>query len=217
VRATRINPGVSRACSRWPAPVGQFRGRGGRVTNPPQVANLPHQYSASGLFRRLTLCILVLAALLPGQQGAALPRALRARLAALVPDGKSFGGKPAGAAAYYSTDLYKYIDGGAEAYHQRGFVALVHREYKTASAEITVDIYDMGRAANALDTFRAERSPDCRAVAIGAGGYAAEGMLNFTGGRYYVKLLAFSQAGGAAAALETAARNISGRIGPVPE
>jgi hypothetical protein len=165
---------------------------------------------------RASVCILVLAALLPGQQGAAVPRALRARLVALIPDGKAFGAQPAGQAAYYSSDLYKYIDGGAEAYHQRGFVALVHREYKTASAEITVDIYDMGRAANALAMFRVERSPDCRAVAIGAGGYKAEGMLNFTEGRYYVKLLAFSQAG-AAATLETAARNISGRIGPVPE
>jgi hypothetical protein len=197
--------------------VGQFRGRGGLVTNPPQVANLPHKYSASGRFRRLTLCILVLAALAPGQQGAAVPRALRGRLAALVPDGKAFGGQPRGETAYYSTDLYKYIDGGAEAYNKSGFVALVHREYKTASAEITVDIYDMGGAANALAMFRAERSPDCRAVAIGAGGYAAEGLLNFTAGRYYVKLLAFSETGGTGAALETAARGISGRIGPAPE
>ena len=167
--------------------------------------------------RRALLCILVLAALLPGQRGAAVPRALRVRLGALVPDGKSFGGKAGGEPAYYSTDLYKYIDGGAEAYHKRGFVALVHREYKTANAEITVDVYDMGRAANALGMFLAERSPDCRAVAIGAGGYAAEGLLNFTEGRYYAKLLAFSEKGGTAAALETAARDISARIGPAPE
>jgi hypothetical protein len=166
---------------------------------------------------RALLCILVLAALLPGQKGVAVPRALKARLAALLPDGKAFGGKPGGEAAYYSADLFKYIDGGAEAYHQRGFVALVHREYKTESTEITVDIYDMGRAAGALAMFRAERSPDCRALEIGAGAYAAEGMLNFTQGRYYVKLLSFSETGGTAAALEKAARGISGRIAPAPE
>jgi len=163
---------------------------------------------------RALLCILAFAALLPGQPDPAVPPALRARLVALLPDGKSFGAQPSGQPAYYSTDLYRYIDGGAEAYQKRGFVALVRREYRTAGAEITVDIYDMGGAANALAMFRAERSPDCRAVAIGAGGYAAEGMLNFTRSRYYVKLLAFSEKGGTAAALETAARDISRRIGP---
>jgi hypothetical protein len=164
-----------------------------------------------------TLAILVFAALLGGQKGEEVPRALRARLAALLPDAKAFGGKPGGEAAYYSADLYKYIDGGAEEYHLRGFVALIHREYKTAGAEIAVDIYDMGLAANALAMSRVERSPDCRPVEIGAGGYAREGMLNFTQGRYFVKLKAFSDAGGTSVALEKAARSISARIGAAPE
>ncbi|MGA3099311.1 MAG: DUF6599 family protein [Bryobacteraceae bacterium] len=160
------------------------------------------------------LSILIFAALLQGQKGDEIPRALKARLAALLPDAKAFGGKPAGEAAYYSTDLYKYIDGGAEEYHLRGFVALIHREYKTAGAEIDVDIYDMGLAANALAMSRVERSPDCRSVEIGDGGYAREGMLNFTQGRYFVKLKAFSDAGGTAAPLEKAARGVSARVGP---
>jgi hypothetical protein len=157
-------------------------------------------------------CILVLAAAMPGQRGAAIPRALRARLDALLPDAKAFGGRPGGGAAYYSTDLYEYIDGGAEEYHRRGFVALIHRVYRIASAEIAVDIYDMGRAANALAMSQVERSPDCRAVAIGAGGYATGRMLNFTQDKYYVKLVAFDEAGEMAAALEKAARSISGKI-----
>jgi hypothetical protein len=160
------------------------------------------------------LSILVFAALLAGQKGAEIPRALRARLAALLPDAKAFGGKPGGEAAYYSSDLYKYIDGGAEEYHRRGFVALIRREYKTASAVIAVDVYDMGLAANALAISQVERSPDCRSVDIGAGGYAREGMLNFTQGGYFVTLKAFSDAGGTPVALEKAARSISARIGP---
>jgi hypothetical protein len=163
-----------------------------------------------------TLSILSFAALLVGQKGDEIPRALRARLAALLPDAKAFGGKPAGEAAYYSADLYKYIDGGAEEYHRRGFVALIHREYKTASAEIDVDIYDMGLAANALAMSLVERAPDCPSVQIGAGGYAREGMLNFTQGRYFVKLKAFSDVGGTSVALEKAARGISARVGPAP-
>ena len=162
------------------------------------------------------ISILVFATLLPGQKGDAIPRALRARLAALLPDAKAFGGKPGGPAAYYSADLYEYIDGGAEDYHRRGFVALIHREYEAAGTEITVDIYDMGRAANALEMSRVERSPDCRPVAIGAGGYATERMLNFTQGAYFVKLRASSETGGVAAALEKAARGVSGRVGRGP-
>ena len=60
---------------------------------------------------RELLSILVLAAPSPGQKGDEIPRPLRARLAALLPDARAFGGKPAGEAAYYSADLYKYIDG----------------------------------------------------------------------------------------------------------
>jgi hypothetical protein len=160
--------------------------------------------------------MLVFAALLAGQKGDELPRALRSRLAALLPDAKTVGGKPGPEAVYDSANLYRYLDGGAEEYHLRGFVALIHREYKTASAEIEVDIYDMGLAANALEMSRVEGGPDCRPIEIGSGGYAREGMLNFTQGKYYVRLTAFSDAGGTPVALEKAARSISARMPPAP-
>ena len=153
---------------------------------------------------RAAFCILAFAALLPGQA--------QKKLAPLLPDPRAFGGKPASAAAFYSADLYRYLDGGAEAYHQRGFAALVHREYKAKDVELTVDIYDMGDRTHAMAMYSAERSPESASVRIGAAGCSGEGFLNFAQGRYYVKLIAFGNAAKTAAALRAAATSISGKI-----
>ncbi len=134
------------------------------------------------------------------------------KLASLLPDAPAFAGKPASAAALYGKDLYKYLDGGAEAYHRRGFVALAHREYRAADIELTADIYDMGSPARALSIYSAERSPESASVKIGREGYAGEGFLNFVAGRYYVKLIAFSDKSRTAPALEAAAKSIAGKI-----
>jgi len=80
-------------------------------------------------------------------------------------------------------------------------------------ADLTVDIYDMGGAERASAMYAGERPPDCRQVAVGGGGYADKGVLNFHQERYYVKLMAFRDAGDPAALLETTARAISARIG----
>ncbi len=152
---------------------------------------------------RTALSIFVAAFLLHGQQG---------KLAALLPDPAAFGGKPSAPPAFYAADLYKYIDGGAEAYRNRGFVMLAHREYKARDIELTADIYDMGSPERARGIYGAERSPESRAIGIGDQGYAGEGFLNFVQGRYYIKLIAFSEKSRTAPALEAAAKSISGKI-----
>ena len=164
---------------------------------------------------RIRLCLLFAAAWLPAQPGdrAAAAPAEKTKLAALLPDPRAFGARPAKPAAFYSADLYKYLDGGAEAYLQRGFAALIHQEYKAADVEITADVYDMGGAARAWDMYSASVRPDSRPIPIGREGYRDEGALNFQQGGYYVKLLAFGDAAKTAAILDAAARAISARIG----
>jgi hypothetical protein len=166
---------------------------------------------------RILPCLLFAAALLPAQPGAgsaaAVTQAERAKLAALLPGPAPFGGKPSKPPAFFSADLYKYLDGGAEAYLQRGFVALLHQEYKAADVEITADIYDMGDPARAWGMYSAERPADRRPIPMGREGYRDEGALNFQQSVYYVKLLAFGEAARTAAILDTVARGISTRIG----
>ena len=146
---------------------------------------------------------LSLAAALYAQQPV-IPAEVKTRLGALLPNGKN-------AARFYSSDLYRYMDGGADIYLKYGLVAMAHREYKSAGVETTADVFDMGEPLQAFGIYSAERSPEYHFIDIGAEGYSSESTLNFLQGRYYVRLTAFGD--GAAPALDSFARAISRKIG----
>jgi len=129
---------------------------------------------------------------------------VKTRLAALLPRGGD-------AVRFYSSDLYRHMDGGADLYLKYGMVAMAHREYKRAAVEAAADVFDMGGPLQAFGIYSAERSPEYHFVDIGAEGYSSESTLNFLQGRYYVRLTAFGD--GAAAALDGFARAISRSIG----
>ncbi len=152
---------------------------------------------------RRPIAYLVLAAALYAQQ-APIPAEVKTRLAALLPNGKN-------PARFYSSDLYRYMDGGADIYLKYGLLAMVHREYKIAGVEMTVDVFDMGSPLAAFGIYSMERSPEYHFISIGAEGYSSESTLNFLQGRYYVRLSAFGD--GAGPALDNFARAISRNIG----
>lgn len=158
-------------------------------------------------------CSLLPAQEAPPAKPAAIPNAEKSALAALVPGAREVGAIPPGRARFYSSDLYEYIDGGADPYHGYGLVAMIHQEYKVKDAELTIDVYDMGDALSAFGIYSAERSPDYRFLSIGAEGYGEDQTLNFLQGRYYVKLSAFSQNGGTGPLLQSCARQVSEKIG----
>ena len=124
---------------------------------------------------------------------------------------------PAQAAAqdppsFYKPDnLYQYIDGAADLFLLYDFRILLHQDFKSGKAEVTVDVYDMGTPEDAFGMYAAERSPSYNFAAIGTEGYRNEGILNFLQDRYYVKLAGFGA--GADALLEQFARTLSERIG----
>jgi hypothetical protein len=165
----------------------------------------------------LLFCLFAAAAILCGQEEegdgkpAVIPEAEKAKLAALLPDPAAFGGKPSEDASFYGSDLYRLIDGGSDVYHQNGFVALVHREYKAGDVELTVDVYDMGNPLQGFAIYSNERSPDYHFISTGAEGYSGEGMLNFLQGAYYVKMQAFGDK--SESVLTSAANGISAKIG----
>jgi hypothetical protein len=149
----------------------------------------------------------------PPAKPAVIPDAEKRALAALVPGARDVGAILPGRTRFYSSDLYEYINGGADPYHDYGLVAMIHQEYKVKDAELTIDVYDMGDALSAFGIYSAERSPDYKFVPIGAEGYGEDQTLNFLQGRYYVKLSVFSQNGGTGPLLQTCARKISEKIG----
>jgi len=119
--------------------------------------------------------------------------------------------KPDGNASFYKPDtLYEYIDGGADVYLLYEFQVLQHQVFKSGAAEITADIYDMGKPENAFGIYSAERSPRYNYILVGAEGYRSKGVLNFFQDRYYVKLA--GSGAGADALLDPFARTLSTRI-----
>jgi hypothetical protein len=167
------------------------------------------------------LLILALPGLLIGQeeggQGSApavIPAAVKERLARLLPEPSEVGASRSGEQKYFSSDLYEYIDGGADVYLDYGLVVMVHREYKASSTDLTLDIYNMGAQSNAFGIYAAESSPDYHFLPIGTEGYGTNEILNFFQDEFYVKLSAFSDKEKTGPVLERLARAVSRRIGP---
>ena len=142
-----------------------------------------------------------------------IPADIQTRLAGLLPEPAQTGAKPASERQFYSEDLYRYIDGAADAFLGYGLVAMIHQEYKSKDADITVDIYDMGKPLNAFGIYAAERSPSYKFLSVGTEGYASEFALNFFQSSFYVKLSAFSNNGASVPDLMPVAQAISSRIG----
>jgi len=115
------------------------------------------------------------------------------------------------ASAYNADSLYQYIDGGADIYLLYDFKTLLHQNFKSGAAEVTVDIYEMGNAEDAFGIYGSERSTSYKFLPIGAEGYRGEGILNFLEGPYYVKLS--GSAPSADTLLDQFARLLSARIG----
>jgi hypothetical protein len=167
------------------------------------------------------LLILALPALLLAQEEAgqdtapaAIPAAMKARLAQLLPAPSEVDAARTGEQKFYSSDLYQYTDGGADVYLDYGLVAMIHQEYKSSSTDFTLDIYNLGTAANAFGIYAAESSPDYHFLPIGAEGYGTNEILNFLQDEFYVKLSAFSDKEKTGPMLERFARAVSLKIGP---
>ena len=146
-------------------------------------------------------------------QPAVIPDAVKSSLAALVPGARDLGGAGSGERRFYGSDLWTYIDGGAEPYHGYGMVAMVHQEYKIKDTELTIDVFDMGDPLSAFGIYSSERAPEYKYLNIGAEGHGEDAALDFLQGKYYVKLAAVRENGSAAPLLATCAGQISKRIG----
>jgi len=145
---------------------------------------------------------------------AVIPVAVKARLAGLLPEASEVGASRAGERKFFSSDLYQYTDGAADAYLDYGLLAMVHQEYKTPSTDLTLDIYDLGTLSNAFGIYAAESAPDYHFLPIGAEGYGTNEILNFFQDEFYVKLSAFSDKEKTEPLLERFAQVVSQKIGP---
>jgi hypothetical protein len=149
------------------------------------------------------------------ESGTRVPETERRSLESLFSGFVAFGAKPEEEPAFYTDNLWEYIDGAAEAFHGYDFSVLVHQIFKFDGAEVTVDVYDMGDSLNAFGIYSAERSPDYRFVSVGAQGYGDALSLNFLQGPYYAKLSVYREGPPDSTLLTKFAKALSARMGAV--
>jgi hypothetical protein len=92
---------------------------------------------------------------------------------------------------YEGQTLYEYIDGGAELYHEYGFVRVATATYKDMLHEIILDVYQFNSAENAYGLYTRVRPPEPNIINLGVEGFTREGTLDFVKGKYLVRLTAY--------------------------
>ena len=96
---------------------------------------------------------------------------------------------------FVGEDLYTYIDGGAEIYHEFGFRRVVVQDYRgPAGKSVSLEIFEMETPAAAYGMFTFKRSGQGRSVPLGAAGELEDYYLNFWKGRFLVTLTGFDAA-----------------------
>lgn len=94
------------------------------------------------------------------------------------------------AVQFEGDDLFAYIDGGAEIYHEYGFDRLRVREYGRGDERVTVELYTMADSAYGIYSYA--RSASGGPVDIGAGGTLSDYYLHFWSGPHLVAVTARS-------------------------
>jgi len=78
---------------------------------------------------------------------------------------------------YIGDDLFVYINGGAEIYHEYGFVQVAVQRYRRGDDNVSVEIYTM--VGDAFGIYSFARSSRGHAVNLGNGATAADYYMHF--------------------------------------
>jgi hypothetical protein len=136
-------------------------------------------------------------------------------LAALLPaDGEASGWmKDGDFQEYEGEDLYIYIDGGAEIYHEYGFLRVVVQEYVNAGGKaVSLEIFEMEDPAAAYGMFTFKRSGRGQSVPLGSAAELEDYYLNLWKGRYLATLTGFDETEETVEGLLAIARRADARI-----
>lgn len=137
------------------------------------------------MFSRSGIAVLIVLA------AAALPAVAAVSSDGLPPADSVGGWRMRGPVRTYSPqNLYEYIDGNADLFLSYGFSDLAAGDYEPIQGMgwVAVDVYNMSTPLQAFGIFGAEKPPEAQPAALGAQGYACDGLVAFWKGRYYVKV-----------------------------
>lgn len=126
-----------------------------------------------------------------------------------TPVGWSRSGEPS---LYVGAALFEYINGGADAYHDRGFERLAAQLYSNGDAEVQLEIYDMGSPEGAGAIFAENASGMDTTTDFGERSTRDAYQISFHRGRFYVSVLAFSSGDETGEAMTAIARSVDSAI-----
>ena len=112
------------------------------------------------------------------------------------------------------TDLYSYMDGGAELYLEHGFQELMVRFYERGNDQISVELYRMRDSGHGIFTLL--RAENGEPVSIAEAGFRSGYYAIFFGGRFFCAVTAQSEFADAAQAVVEIAQAVAVQLPPAP-
>jgi hypothetical protein len=110
-------------------------------------------------------------------------------------------------------DLFLYINGGAEIYHEYGFKQVVVQDYKNANERsLSVEIYEMINPAAAYGIYSFKKSQEGVSLDITTEGRLEGYYLNFWKGHYLVTITGFDEENETVEGIKTTANTIANNI-----
>lgn len=114
---------------------------------------------------------------------------------------------------YKGEDLYLYIDGGAEIYHEYGFKQVLVQDYKSAAGKsLTLEIFEMANPECAFGIYTFKSSGTGKPIALGQDGQLEEYYLNFWKGNFLVTLTGFDSSPEVIPGLMLIAKSVDAKI-----
>jgi hypothetical protein len=115
---------------------------------------------------------------------------------------------------FVGEDLYAYIDGGAEIYHEYGFRRVVVQDYKNPDGKsVSLEIFEMADPAAAFGIFTFKRSGQGKVVPLGTRAELEDYYLNLWRGRYLATLTGFDASTPTIEGLMAVAGAVDGKLG----
>ena len=114
---------------------------------------------------------------------------------------------------YDASNLWQYVDGGADQYVQAGVVSVLTSDYKyQGNLEVVVDVYTMKDAAGAQKIFDADPKMDSKAPQLGDAARLYERSLVFRKGKSLVRITGYESVPGESDALLALAKGLESRM-----
>ncbi len=114
---------------------------------------------------------------------------------------------------YKEEDLYSYINGGAEIYHEYGFKQVIVQDYTRKNGKsIALEIFEMESTESAYGIYTFKTSTEGKELALGDKAQLADYYLNFWKGDFVVTLIGFDEDEETVKGLQKIARAVDTKI-----